>query len=95
MKLEIDIPKHQYNNIMALDSINLGRAPYKGIIMYAINAIKRGKALEQEPRKWHWIGQKKIGFGEWKECIVPLKDGFVTDSCSCSECGDWLTGSDE
>ena len=95
MKLEIDIPKHQYNNIMALDSINLGRAPYKGIIMYAINAIKRGKALEQEPRKGHWIGQKKIGFGEWKECIVPLKDGFVTDSCSCSECGDWLTGSDE
>lgn len=49
MKLEIDIPKHQYNNIMALDSINLGRAPYKGIIMYAINAIKRGKALKQEP----------------------------------------------
>lgn len=49
MKLEIDIPKHQYKNIMALDSINLGRAPYKGIIMYAINAIKRGKALKQEP----------------------------------------------
>lgn len=45
--------------------------------------------------KGHWIGQKKIGFGEWKECIVSLKDGFVTDSCSCSECGDWLTGSDE
>lgn len=53
------------------------------------------EALEQEPRKGHWIGQKKIGFGKWKECIVPLKDGFVTDSCSCSECGDWLTGSDE
>ena len=48
MKLEIDIPKHQYNNIMSLDSINLGRVPYKGIIMYAINAIKRGKTLEQE-----------------------------------------------
>lgn len=52
MKLEIDIPKHQYNNIMALDSISLGRVPYKGIIMYAINAIKHGKVLEQEPR---WI----------------------------------------
>lgn len=45
--------------------------------------------------KGHWIGQKEIGFGEWKECIVPLKDGYVTDSCSCSECGEWLTGSDE
>lgn len=51
MKLEIDIPEHHYNNIMAIDSINLGRAPYKGIIMYAINAIKHGKVLEQEPFK--------------------------------------------
>lgn len=49
MKLEIDIPEHQYNNIMAIDSMSLGRAQYKGIIMYAINAIKRGKVLEQEP----------------------------------------------
>ena len=49
MRLEIDIPEHQYNNIMALDSMSLGKAPYKGIIMYAINAIKHGKVLEQEP----------------------------------------------
>jgi len=51
MRLEIDIPEHQYNNIMAIKSINIGRAPYKGIVMYAINAIKLGKVLEQEPRK--------------------------------------------
>lgn len=50
MKLEIDIPKLQYNNIIALDSIILGRVPYKGIIMNAINAIKQGKALEQETK---------------------------------------------
>ena len=49
MRLEIDIPEHHYNNIMALDSVSLGRAPYKGIIMYAINAIKQGKVLVQEP----------------------------------------------
>lgn len=49
MRLEIDIPGHHYNNIMAIDSISLGRMPYKGIIMYAINAIKHGKVLEQEP----------------------------------------------
>ena len=49
MRLEIDMPEHHYNNIMALDSVSLGRAPYKGIIMYAINAIKQGKVLEQEP----------------------------------------------
>lgn len=50
MILEIDIPEHHYNNIIALDSVNLGRVPYKGIIMYAINAIKHGKVLEQEPK---------------------------------------------
>jgi hypothetical protein len=45
--------------------------------------------------KGHWIGRKRIGFGEWADYVVPLKDGFVMDSCSCSECGEWLTGSDE
>jgi len=50
MRLEIEIPEHHYNNIMALDSVSLGRVPYKGIIMYTINAIKHGKVLEQEPK---------------------------------------------
>ncbi len=49
MKLEIEISEQQYNNIMELQSANIGRVPYKGIIMYAVNAIKRGKTLEQEP----------------------------------------------
>lgn len=46
--------------------------------------------------KGHWIGRKKVGFGEWRDVtvLVNLK-GCVTDSCECSECGDWLTGSDE
>ena len=50
MRLEIDIPEHHYNNIMALDSVSLGRVPYKGILMYSINAIKHGKVLEKEPK---------------------------------------------
>ena len=54
------------------------------------------REVEQETRKGHWIGRKKVGFGEWKDVtvLVNLK-GRVTDSCECSECGDWLTGSDE
>lgn len=50
-----------------------------------------------EPRKkGYWIGQKRIGFGEWKECKVLVKeDGCVPESCTCSECGEWLVGSDE
>ena len=49
IRLEIDMPEHHYNKIMAFDSVSLGRVPYKGIIMYAINAIKHGKVLDQEP----------------------------------------------
>ena len=69
MKLEIDIPEHQYNNIMALDSINLGRVPYKGIIMYAINAIKRGKALQQEPTSKNDLGVDCISRAEAIKCL--------------------------
>ena len=61
------------------------------LIDYAI------EALEREPKTGYWIGTRRVGcgFGEYKEYIVPIKDGIVTDSCHCSECGEWLTGSDE
>jgi len=42
MKLIVDIPDMQYNNIMEVKSICLGRLPYKGIVMNAINGIKKG-----------------------------------------------------
>ena len=58
MKLEIDIPEHQYNNIIALNSLSLGRVPYKGIIMYAINAIKNATPVDQEPNVRHCFGCK-------------------------------------
>ncbi len=99
MKLEIDIPKHQYKNIMALDSISLGRAPYKGIIRYAINAIKRGKALEQEPRKGHWIktGDYYTGaYGsiEYAECSCCHEDS-LEDGNYCPNCGAKMAESEE
>ena len=56
MRLEIDIPEHHYNNIMAFDSVSFGRVPYKGIIMYTINAIKHGRVLEQEPTTKNDLG---------------------------------------
>ena len=45
MKILIDIPDTQYNNIMEVQSINLGRIPYKGIIMNAIKGIKNGTPI--------------------------------------------------
>ena len=54
-------------------------------------------SVHPKPKTGHWIGTRRVGcgFGEYKEYIVPIKDGIVTDSCHCSECGEWLTRSDE
>ena len=69
MKLEIDIPEHQYNNIMAIDSMSLGRAPYKGIIMYAINAIKHGRVLKQELTTKNDLGVDCISRADALDCV--------------------------
>ena len=68
MRLEIDIAEHHYNNIMALDSVSLGRVPYKGIIMYSINAIKHGKVLAQEPTKNN-LGVDLISRSDALDCV--------------------------
>lgn len=49
----------------------------------------RCKDLEaQLPKEGEWIDANGAS--------VPLdKDGYATNSCYCSVCGDWLTGSDE
>lgn len=45
MQVLINLTEHAYNNIKALDSISLGRCAYKGIVMSALNAIKRGTVI--------------------------------------------------
>jgi hypothetical protein len=45
MRLIIDIPDTQYNNIMETESMSLGRIPYKGIIMNAIKGIQDGTPI--------------------------------------------------
>ena len=47
MKVVIDLSDHSYNNIMAVTSMSLGRYPYKGIVMAAINAIKNGTIIPE------------------------------------------------
>ena len=79
MKLEIDIPEHHYNNIMAFDSVCLGRVPYKGIIMYAINAIKHGKVLDQEPTNKNFTKADidaivKAINGGWEQRVNKIRD---------------------
>ena len=73
MQILIDIPKHHYENIKSIDSVSLGRIPYKGIIMYSINAIKNG--VVQEHGKGHWIDEGIYA------------DGQSYHAFMCSECG--------
>ena len=69
MRIEVNIPERHYNNIMAIDSVSLGRAPYKGIIIYAINAIKLGKVLQQEPTTKNNLGVDCISRVEAIKCL--------------------------
>lgn len=55
MEILIDIPEHQYNNIMTISSVNLGRSLYKGVIMSAVRAIQKGTVLPK-------------GHGDLKDC---------------------------
>ena len=88
MQILIDIPKRHYENIMSIDSVSLGRIPYKGIVMYSINAIKNG--VVQEPRKGHWIEHPHEAGPNWEysmyecsKCRCFTED----DSDFCPNCG--------
>ena len=56
--------------------------------------VNEPSVTPQEPRKGHWIGSYQVDFGEWQEYDVKLSDGFVTDNCHCSECGEELLSGD-
>lgn len=47
-RLIVELTDHQYDNILAVRSINMARAPYKGIVMSAINAIKHGVQVPED-----------------------------------------------
>ena len=76
MKLFIEMPDRHYHNIMSLDAVSLGRIPYKGIIMYAINAIKHGKILDHEPTTKNNLGVDCISRADARSlvCKIGRKD---------------------
>lgn len=82
-RILIEIPEQQYNNIMALDSACLGRIPYKGIVMYAVNAIKNGIPL---PNEHGFIAVCKTDDLMSEEIEKELRESlFITDE-TCSYC---------
>ena len=54
MTLMVNIPETQYNNIVAVKNISLGRMPYKGIIMNAIRAIQNGTPIPNNTADNKW-----------------------------------------
>jgi len=51
------------------------------------------KALKTQPKTGHWIGRIR-----GKDITLYVNsEGNLTDfiSCKCSECGEWLVGSDK
>ena len=47
-RLMVELPDEQYENIIALTAANIGRIPYKGIVMYALNAIRRAEIIDDK-----------------------------------------------
>ena len=52
-------------------------------------------SVNPQPKTGHWIGKKLVN-DNWIDYVAPLDDeGYSTDECRCSECGDTLAASDE
>jgi hypothetical protein len=50
-RLIVELPDEEYENIITLAAVNIGRGgrfPYKGIVMYALNAIRRAEIIDAE-----------------------------------------------
>lgn len=47
-RLIVELPDEEYENIITLTTVSLGRFPYKGIVMYALNAIRRAEIIDAE-----------------------------------------------
>lgn len=47
-RLIVELPDEQYENIITLTAVSLGRVPYKGIVMYALNAIRRAEIIDDK-----------------------------------------------
>ena len=66
MKIVIDIPKKQFDEIQKSNFITVGEIYAKKLINY----IKKGAPLEQEPKTGHWIEHEGnlIEFFECDQC---------------------------
>ena len=91
-RLIVELTDHQYNNILTCRSMNIGRVPYKGIIMSAINAIKRGVQVPEEPETGYWIPDGYETEEDWIYGRITYKCSFCgyRDTCRskcCPDCG--------
>lgn len=63
-RLIVELPDKQYENIIALAATNIvigGRFPYKGIVQYAINAIKKAEIIDDKAADEEATTKKDLG----------------------------------
>ena len=67
-----------------------------GDIVYAVRMsdIRQLPPVKPQEKTGRWVVQRRVGFGEWKTCIIPIEDGFVTNDCHCSMCGEEMSKGD-
>lgn len=87
MKLVIDISEHDYDWIRRWAKDGTQVPVYDTLARY----IAEGKVLseDKERKTGKWISDDPFHKN------VTLENGQVSCSCHCSECGDWLSASDE
>ena len=91
MKIVIDIPKKQFDEIQKSNFITVGETYAKKLIGY----IKKGTPLEQEPKTGHWIAQDihnchtdfKCSECDYIHSFMHLYGKPTADYTYCPNCG--------
>lgn len=60
-RLIVELTDKQYENIITLASANIGRFPYKAIVMYALNAIRRAEIIDDKTADEEATTKKDLG----------------------------------
>ena len=90
----IDADKLHYVK-MLVQNPNNGK--HKHLVAVRAEEINKAPAVDAQPIiHARWLGFEQVAPGEWAEHEVKLDErGRATESCRCSNCREWLVGSDE
>lgn len=79
-KLIVELSDHEYENIITLAAVNIGRGgrfPYKGIVMYALNAIRRAEIIDDKAADEEATTKNNIAQERFQDLIEYFSDEKV------------------